>query len=183
MKTKQYWILVIVLLVFLVALGHVTRVAGEAKKVPQFRVLANQREVLAGLQGVMVVAGELKGAEKHGLTERVVRNDVESQLRRHGVKVFSEEEWGRTPGMPWLYVDVILSIDEGAGPAAVSIKVELYERTLLLRNTELVANGATWRKWRGGFLGLNDLDEVRKSVTDLAGEFIQDYFVANPKKQ
>jgi hypothetical protein len=182
MKTKPYWILIIVSLVFLVVAEHVTRVAGEAKKTPQFRVLAHQREVLAGLEGVMVVAGELTGAEKYGLAKRVVRNDVELQLRRHGLKVLSEEEWGRTPGMPWLYVDVILSIDEGAGPAAVSIRVELYERILLLRNTELVANAATWRKWRGGFLGLNDLDEIRKSVTDLADEFINDYLAANPKK-
>ena len=183
MKTKHYWILIIVSFVFLVAVGHVTRVAGGAKKIPQFRVLAHQREVLAGLQGVMVVAGELTGADEYGLTKQVVRNDVESRLRRHGVKVLSEEEWGRTPGMPWLYVDVILSIDEGGGPATVSVKVELYERTLLMRNTEMVANAATWRKWRGGFLGLNDLSDVRKSVTDLADEFINDYLAANPRKQ
>ncbi|MHC4426797.1 MAG: hypothetical protein ACYSYV_11980 [Planctomycetota bacterium] len=181
MKTKTYWILIAVSLVFLVAMGHVTRVAGEAKRVPQFKVVANQRKVLAGLQGVMVVAGELSGAEKYGLTKQTLRTDVELQLSQRGVKVLSEDNWGRTPGMPWLYVDVILSVDQESGPAAASVKVELYERTLLLRNTELVANAATWRKWRAGFLGSNYPNEVRKIVKDLVDEFINDYLAERPE--
>jgi hypothetical protein len=180
MKTKTYWILIVVSLVFLVAIGHVTRVAGKAKRIPQFKVVANQRDVLAGLQGVMVVVGELSGPEKYGLTKQALRTDVELQLSQHGVKVLSEEEWGRTPGMPWLYVDVILLVGRESGPAAVSVKVELYERTLLLRNTEMVANAATWRKWRAGFLGLNYPNEVRKSVKDLVDEFINDYLAKRP---
>jgi hypothetical protein len=83
--------------------------------------------------------------------------------------------------MPWLYIDVILSVDQDSGPAAASVKVELYERTLLLRNTELVANAATWRKWRAGFLGSNYPNEVRKIVKDLVDEFINDYLAERPE--
>ncbi|MHC4557523.1 MAG: hypothetical protein ACYTFW_10520 [Planctomycetota bacterium] len=181
MKAKKYWILIITSLVFFVAMGHTTWVAGKAKKIPLFKVVPNQRDVLVGLESVMVVVEEFSGAKKYGLTKQALRADVESRLRQHSVKLCSEEEWAQTPGMPWLYVNVILLSDQESGPAAIGIKVELYERTVLLRDTTMVVNAATWRKWTARFIELNNLKEVKKSVMDLVDGFINDYLAANPK--
>jgi hypothetical protein len=182
-KAKKYWVLIIISLVFFVVTGHTTWVAGKDKKISLLKVAPNQRDVLVGLEGVMVVTEEFSGAEKYGLTKQALRADVESRLRQNGVKVCSEEEWAQTPGMPWLYVNVILLNDQENSLAAIGIKVELYERTLLLRDTTKVVNAATWRKWKTRFIELNNPQEVKKSILDLVDGFINDYLAANPKGQ
>jgi len=188
MKAKKNWIATIVLVAIVVATGYVTQVAGEAeqpaKTIPQLKYVSNQRDALAGLQGVYVAVEEFPpGSERYGLTQKALQTDVELRLRQNDVQVISFEEFMKIKSLPYLHVSVTPLINEKFDLAAVSILIELNELAFLVRSPTTCVRCTTWRENSVWLVGLNRLSEVRDKVEDLVDVFINDYLAANPKER
>jgi len=201
MKTKKYWIWVIVSFSILVVVWLAQQITGEtglsAKDKKNDSISAalrklvvstepiwfDDKEILQGLEGVFVrVEITNPEIEKYGLTEQGLQTDTELQLRQYGIKVVTDEEFSSTPGMPLLYIGAKVHIPEEGPVAVAAIRVELWETVLLLREPKRICIGArTWN--RGGVFsaGLLRIKDLRESVKDFVNEFINDYLAANPK--
>ena len=198
---KKYWIWVIVAFSILVVVWATHRITGETdlsakdKETDSFFVAlrklgvstdpvwADEKEVLQGLEGVLVgVDIANPEIEKYGLTKQALQTDTELQLRQYGIKVLTEEELPSTPGMPCLFIQVNLATTEDQPVAGGSITVELQENVLLLREPKRVCISATtWSKSGQIVVGEGRIKDLRGMVKDFVNEFINDYLAANPK--
>ena len=202
MKMKKYWILAIVSFSILIVLWPGRRITGEtdlsAKEKENISnltaheklalsykmVLADEKDVLQGLQGVYVLVEPMRPeAEKYGLTRKDLQTDTELQLRQYGIKVLTEKERLSTPGGPCLYINVNVLIEEDLPLVAAAIRIELQEYVLLLREPKRICFGASiWSRDKLVRVGLLKIKELKESVKDLVNEFINDYLSANPKE-
>ncbi len=223
MKTKKYWIWVIVSFSILVVVwpaGQITGKTGLSAKekktdnlLKDFRksalstntkalladakevlegdiklhlksseaVFADDKEVLQGLKGVLVVV-QVSGEEIYNLREQNVQTDTELQLRQYGVKVLTREEFKSTPLAPMLRIKVGVIIQEGSPMGAASMSVELREPVIILREpTRMCVWACTWQEGSVVSAGLYRIKEIRGFVKDFVNEFINDYLAANPK--
>lgn len=187
MKTKKNWIMTLIFLAFVLACVQVTQVAGKSEQkantTPQSKY-TEQRDILAGLQGVNVLVEDFRPeAEKHGFNRQQYKTDVELRLRQYGIKVLSQKESSKVSGSPYLYINVTPLFGENTPMAAVNILVQLQEAVLLERNRTILRVATTWHKGMTLLCGLKRLDETREHVRDLVDMFINDYLAANPKDQ
>src|SRR5438128_12486274 len=89
------------------------------------------RATLRGLPGVEVIVANLKPeVERAGLTKEQLQTDVELQLRKAGIRVFTSEESRRVQGQPWLYVEVHALLSSH-GLVVYNILVMLNQRAFL----------------------------------------------------
>ncbi len=118
--------------------------------------------------------------EKDGLNKSSIQTDVELKLRIAGIKVLTEEEVKKEPGMPWLYVQVY-SV-KGLGFHAISIVLELNQGVYLSRDLKIGCVAATWSTRYVGYAGAGTVNRLRDNVKDKVDEFINDYLEMNPKE-
>lgn len=202
MKAKKYCILVIVSFSILIVLWPAQQITGETDlsakdketvsnltpiqklALSTKRVVADEKEVLQGLEGVHVFVEPIEPeVEKYGLTKIVIQTDTELQLRQYGIKVLTKEEWLSAPGMPLLYINVNIDIREERPVAPAVIRVELKENVLLLREPKRTYYGAvTWHRNEVVLVGLLRIKDLRGYVKDFVNEFTNDYLAANPKE-
>ena|SRR5690242_12475833 len=147
----------------------------------------DSRQTLAGLGGVYVVVGPMQeDAEQKGLRQTQLQTDVELKLRQAGVNVLTKEGVGRTPGLPYLYVNVhTLRLENHlSGLYAFAVSVELVQTVYLGRSPSVFTLGRTWNATGAfGTVGADHLGEyVRKDVSDEADAFVNAYLAANPKR-
>lgn len=139
------------------------------------------RRSLVGLLGVAVVIEPIEPEfEQAGLVASTLASDVESRLRELGIHVLLGAERGNTPGQPYLYVNVNLRRDP-VGLVAYSVRVELSQRTRLVRDTKIDIWAPTWSTASIGTIGVSGLSEVRGAVRDLVDRFAKAYLAENPK--
>lgn len=193
MKEKKHWILVGVLgICGLVALAEkhepdaLDRIAAEKSQsfVPQPTMTwAEEKDTLAGLQGVWVYIDLRSEIGKHGLTKQILQTDVELQLRRNGIRVLSEDEWAATPGRPFLLINVSGPVSEEIEVAAQDIAVTLQQDVILLRDQNIWCNAVTWGMHTAGMVSLKDHRKLRGIIKDLIDTFSNSYLAANPKTE
>ena len=142
-----------------------------------------QRGSLAGLTGVSVVVERLRPeVEREGLTQLILRTDVELKLRQAGIRVLTETERLEMPGAPFLYLRVSTSTRE-AMPYAFNIALELRQWVRLLRDPTLTTLGTTWYAVGStGIVGSRHVADIREVVRDAIDQFINAYLAANPKR-
>jgi len=139
------------------------------------------RRSLVGLLGVAVVIEPIEPEfEQAGLTASTLATDVELRLRQLGIHVLVGAERGNTPGQPYLYTVVNLLRDL-VGPVAYSVRVELSQRTRLVRDTKIDVWAPTWSTASIGILDFSRLPEVRGAVRDLVDKFANAYLAENRK--
>ena len=119
-------------------------------------------------------------ARKYGLTREVLQAEVELKFRQNGIKVFSEEEQLQTPGMPFLYINVNVIIEEAKKFAAANIHVAFKQAVLLKRDTTKGCLATTWETGGISTCRPEELKDVREDVKSLIDQFINDYLAANP---
>jgi hypothetical protein len=135
---------------------------------------------LAGLNGVGVVIEDIDPAiEREGFTAGQIHKDVEEKLRAAGIKILSETELTKSPGMPYLYVNIFTFKDEDI--YAYHITLELKQMVSLVRKAAVKQSVATWKISGGGTVGAQKLPTIRTSVAEYINAFIKAYFAANPK--
>jgi hypothetical protein len=140
------------------------------------------RETLRGLLGVEVLVEDLDDETKRaGFDVNTIQTDVELKLRLAGVKVLTKEESIKTPGSPYLYVN--LNFIPANGFSVYQIEVDLKQSVLLDRDNAVRSYGAT--TWSTSILGMAPRDTVstiRRALSDLLDKFLNAYLAVNPKK-
>ncbi len=145
---------------------------------PAFAAGPLERENLKGLQGVFVlVEGIDKDAQNAGLSEDTIQTDVELRLRLAGIKVLTEAECLKTPGYPYLYVN--LNATNRANSLIYSIGIDLNQRVTLARDPSTVTHASTWHT---GSVGIGGVEFIRNAIKSNIDVFLNDYLAANPKK-
>jgi len=148
-------------------------------------VIADENEVLQGLEGVCVAVSDIEPeVEKYGLTKQNLETDTELQLRQYGIKVLTKKkEWLSTPGIPLLGISVGVVRVEDKPATAAEIRVQLRETVLLLREPKRICMVAcTWQRGGVVHVGLDRIKDIRGIVKDFVNMFINDYLAANPKE-
>ena len=135
---------------------------------------------LSGLSGVGVVIEDLDSAiEREGFTALQIQKDAEEKLRAAGIKILSETELTKSPGMPYLYVNIFTFKDEDI--YAYHITLELKQMVSLVRKPSVKQSVATWKISGGGTVGALKLATIRTAVGEYINAFIKAYFAANQK--
>ena len=140
-------------------------------------------ETLRGLEGIGVIVENLReDAGRERLTTTQVQTDVKLRLRKAGIRVLTEEQRLKTPGRPYLYVNVNARKVEQMDHYVYSIRVALRQIVSLERDPSITTVGETWDQ---GYLGITTTDEMPKDIRDDVGDFvdmmfINDYLTANP---
>jgi hypothetical protein len=144
------------------------------------------RKSLHGLQGIAVVVEDLQPeTERDGLTKSRIQTDVELKLRQAGIRVLTTEESFKTPGSPYLYVNLNTTKTEvlyGAfATYAFSLQVAVKQDVTLTRASDLKVSAPTWETHTLGTVGANNLQDVRRVLGDSIDRFSNDYLAENPK--
>lgn len=137
----------------------------------------DERDSLRDLDGVKVV---VEGAPQ-GLSRDRIQKDIESQMRRAGIKVLNSGEF--PVGDPYLRVRVTTT-PERAGFVAYNVALEFAQVVFLRRDPTITFNRAsTWKA--PDRIGLVPPSKLAESIQhDLAGQvdqFIAAYYFVNPK--
>jgi hypothetical protein len=143
----------------------------------------DQREVLRGLKGLKVVTETIPTEiERLGLTRKDIQSDVETKLRKAGIKVLPAY---KPPSMTTLYVNVHTLIPSQARTVVVySINLMLFENAYLKREAGTVGDlkevrAADWIKATVGLIGVGNVSQIRKKVEEQVNKFISDYLAMN----
>ena len=134
---------------------------------------ALSRKSLEGVAAFGVVVEEVSAdLESNGLTRSLIASDVETRLRRQGLRVLDEEGLTREPGGPYLHV--IVTGRKTAVPEIVAfvISVQFEQAVLPTRSMEAAGENPPRResfsdpeKW---LLALNDWSKARSNQREKA---------------
>jgi hypothetical protein len=142
------------------------------------------RMTLQGLKGVKVLVEDLAPeVEREGLLKDRLQKEIEDRVRAAGIKVLTQEETTRTPGEPYLYVNinVTLSKDDEA-PCSYSIDIALIQNVTLTRDPRQTTYAVTWSSGGVGLIGRKSLSDLREISQEIVDIFIRAFSDANPKK-
>jgi hypothetical protein len=143
----------------------------------------SNRATLKGLGGVGVLIERLPGeVEAEGLTRNQLQAAVESRLRNAGIRVLTREECQRTPGEPYLYININVNIAKTESETyPYSIDAVLIQKVSLLRDPELTTYAVTWSTGGVGSISKEILRQLADNVEGITDLFIKAYFAENPK--
>ena len=148
---------------------------------------------MKGLRGVYISLTALSDASR--LSDKQLRINIELELRRVGIKVFSypktfgDDFPGQEPNSATLDLDLFAipnhpSIKEYCGDYIYAFELCLREPCRLERNSNLTTAAIVWRQYPFAFHhGTGDVNKIRDKITDSVKEFSNDYLAANPKGQ
>jgi hypothetical protein len=137
----------------------------------------DERDSLRDLDGVKVVVEDAP----QGLPRDRIQKDIESQLRRAGIKVLNSGEF--PVGDPYLRLRVATT-PERAGLVAYHVALEFAQVVFLRRDPTVTFNRApTWKAPdRIGLVPPAKLAEsIRRDLTAQVDQFIAAYYLVNPK--
>ena len=142
------------------------------------------RSTLQGLKGVRVLVEDFAPeVEREGLVKNQIQKDVEDKLRAGGMKVLTQEEAVKTPGEPYLYVNLNINFSkEEEEVCSYSIDIALIQNVNLVRNPKQTTYAITWSTGGVGLIGKKSLSQLKESVEDIVDIFIKAFFSVNPKK-
>jgi hypothetical protein len=147
--------------------------------------LEPNRQTLRGLQGVKVLIEDLgSDIERLGLIKNQLQTDVEAGLRKAGIRVLTQEECYKTPGEPYLYVNININTGKpGDAKYPYSIDIGVIQDVLLQRDTRTQSYGVTWSTGGVGAIEKESVGRLRDSVSELIKIFVNAFFSVNPKKK
>jgi predicted CXXCH cytochrome family protein len=152
----------------------------------------DRRNSLSGLQGVEVVpvvdGSEL--FERYGVTEDLVRTEVERQLRRNGIKILNRTEQTTRQSSLQVYLR-LMEVPSFRHPGRVdalsgSFNIFLQQTVELLPMPgDVKRKYCTATTWDTGAIliwGTSQIEDgLKEAVEVLVGRFNKDYLAANPK--
>ena len=138
---------------------------------------------LRGLQGIGVLVEQLPPeAENKGLKKDQIQTEVESKLRKAGIKVLTKEECGKTPGEPYLYINLNINLAKTESDIyPYTIDVMLIQKVSLLRDPQINSYATTWSTGGIGSIDKQILGQLRESVLEVVNLFVNAYLTENPK--
>ena len=170
---RKKWLMVLLVIVLTLALESPS-VAINGK---------SNRATLRGLSGVGVLVEQLASeVEKEGLIKNQLQTEVELKLRMAGIKVLTREEALKTPGEPYLYVNINVNTAKTESDIyPYSIDLLLMQKVSLLRDPKQTTYAVTWSTGGVGSIEKSILRQLRNSVEEMVGLFIKAYQAENPK--
>lgn len=141
------------------------------------------RATLKGLVGVKVLVEDLAPeVEKSGLSKVRLQSIIEMKLKKTGIKVLTQEEVVRTPGEPYLY----LNINAATGKTQphlymYSIDLALIQNIVLEREPKTPTYGITWSTGGVGLIEGEALKQLSESILRMIDLFVEAYQSANKK--
>lgn len=141
------------------------------------------RSTLRGLAGVRVLIEDLPPeVQQEGVTKTRLQADVEQKLRTAGIKPLTQEECFKTPGEPYLYLNINLnSLKTEVDHYAFSIDIGVIQNVSLLRTPDQATYAITWSTGGVGLIGKKRLADLQDSVWDLLSIFIKAFLSVNSK--
>lgn len=142
------------------------------------------RATLKGLEGVRVLVEDIAPeVEKSGLSKGRLQSIIELKLKKTGIKVLTQEEVLRTPGEPYLY----LNINAATGKTQphlfmYSIDLALIQDIVLERDPRASTYGITWSTGAVGLIEGEALKQLSESILGMLDLFIEAYQSANKAK-
>ena len=137
------------------------------------------RATLEGLKAFYVRT--LMTGEIEGITREKINKEVESQLKKAGIKVIDdkgEDKLYTSNEIAILNVEVV-SIESKTGLAhSIGLRIEVVQKAQI-RNLRNSTVASTWSIWNVGIIGKNKTDAVRDAVKDFVDKFINAYFSSN----
>jgi len=139
---------------------------------------------LQGLEGVRVLIEDLSPeVEQAGLVKEPLQKGVEERLRGAEIKVLTQDEATRTPGEPYLYVNINVTLSKSQEEAcSYSIDIAPIQNVTLARNPMQTTYAVTWSTGGVGLIGKKTLGQLRGSVLDFTDIFIRAFHAMNPKR-
>lgn len=138
-----------------------------------------QRETLAGLEGVLVSGGfrlpdEINGA---GVLKKRILTEIEKLLGQHGIKTYSFEEYKKSNRMPVVVFEISSVECPGrAGRYAVWTRLALWQKVMLLTEPAKSYSAMTWQAWNYGTASKDFLyEDLMGMWEELALRFIKDF--------
>lgn len=143
----------------------------------------SNRATLRGLKGVGILVEQLPPeVEREGLVRNQLQMEAESKLRMAGIKVLTREECLKTPGEPYLYININVNIAKTESDIyPYTIDVMLIQKVSLLRTPEQITYAVTWSTGGVGSIGKPILSQLRDNVEEMVDLFINAYLGENPK--
>jgi len=143
----------------------------------------SNRATLRGLKGVGILVEQLPPeVEREGLVRNQLQMEAESKLRMAGIKVLTKEECSKTPGEPYLYININVNLAKTESEIyPYTIDVMLIQKVSLLRGPEQITYAVTWSTGGVGSIGKIILSQLRDSVEEVVDIFIKAYLGENPK--
>ncbi len=146
------------------------------------------RKTLSGLQGVYVGVEELQpnlmkysAAQKSGLSNEGLKKDIEGRLSKAGIRVLTWDQAVKTPGMPFLYINVNTHESEKYW-YAYDIRIELQQLVSMEANPKVKTLAGTWSINMTGMVNIGTMDKLKEAVAVLVDRFIGAFRAANPKR-
>jgi hypothetical protein len=139
------------------------------------------RRTLRGLKEIFLYVEPLDPQiEEMGLTGKQIQMDIESKLKLAGIKVQPGEEFSKSRGHPYLYVNVNISmLKTQITRYLFYIRIELNQEVALVRTPEVRVSTVTWST--GGW-GIDfSSDNIRQTVKSQVDKFINAFLAENPK--
>ncbi len=138
-----------------------------------------QRETLAGLEGVLVSGGfrlpdEINGA---GVLKKRILTEIEKLLGQHGIRTYSFETYKKSNRMPVVVFEISSVECPGrAGRYAVWARLALWQRVMLLTEPAKSYSAMTWQAWNYGTASKDFLyEDLMGMWEELALKFIKDF--------
>jgi hypothetical protein len=129
------------------------------------------RSTLRGLKGVRVLVEDLPPEVEQEL-----------KLRTAGIKTLTQEECLKTPGEPYLYININLnSLNTEGDIYSHSIDIGLIQNVVLQRAPGQATYAITWSTGGVGLIGKKHVSELQDSVGDLVSIFVKAFLSVNPK--
>ena len=141
------------------------------------------RSTLQGLKGMRVLVEDLAPeVEREGLAKDALQKAIEDKLRAAGIKILTQEEAAQTPGEPYLYLNVNVTLPTGnEGVCSYSMDLALIQNVTLVRNPNQASYAITWSTGGVGLIGRKSLGDLRESIRELTEIFVKAYQSVNPK--
>lgn len=133
-------------------------------------------ENLAGFDTLTVRVGLNSVALQSGLTEKQIQTDVEVKLRQAKIKVFDNDKIF-TPRVI-LFISIAY-LDSGCETLAGNITTSVYQEVSLNRNKSISLLAKTWESSFTTSIPKNQVQAIRRFLSDQIDEFINDYLKAN----
>jgi hypothetical protein len=172
MNPKKWVVVVVVILLVFASVSHTFAIDSKSN-----------RATLRGLEGVGVLVEQLSPeVEREGLVKSRLQTEAELKLRMAGIKVLTKEECLKTPGEPYLYVNINVNIAKTeSGIYPYSIDVLLIQKVSLLRDPKQTTYAVTWSTGGVGSIGKPILSQLQNSVEEILDVFVKAYLSENPK--
>lgn len=142
------------------------------------------RASLQGLKGVRVLVEDIASeVEERGLARVALQKEVEDKIRAAGIKVLTQEEATQTPGEPYLYLNINVTLSRGEEEAcSYSIDLALIQNVTLVRNPGQATYAVTWSTGGVGLIGKKSLKDLKETTLEVVDLFVKAFMSVNPKK-